>query len=79
MESKIKEMPVKEAPSEAQMIEARKETIKNIKGELDDLRVQAEYEELITNIEVARYKRFEISMKMAQYSQFDNESDPSTQ
>ncbi len=76
MESVTKEMPVNEAPSKEEMEKIRKETIKNIKGELEDLRIQAEYEELITTIEVARYKRFEISLKMAQYSQFDNDFEP---
>jgi hypothetical protein len=79
MEPTIKEKPVKDSVTEEQMIAIRKETINNIKEELGDLRIQAEYEELITTIEVSRYKRFEISMKMAQYSQYDTEPDPSTQ
>lgn len=77
--SETTEMPIKNAPTEEQMIAIRKETIENIKEELPDLRIQAEYEELITTIEVSRYKRFEISMKMAQYSQYDTEPDSSTQ
>ncbi len=77
--SETTEMPIKDATTEEQMITIRKETIENIKEELPDLRIQAEYEELITTIEVSRYKRFEISMKMAHFSQYDTEPDSSTQ
>lgn len=52
--------------SEEEALAKRKEAIKNMKGDLPDLRIQAEYEELITKIEAARFERIQISMHMAQ-------------
>jgi len=56
----------KNQPTEKEMLAKRKEAIKNIEKDLPELRVQAEYEELITKIEIARFERIQISMQMAQ-------------
>ena len=62
------------AEHEAAMKEQKKQLIAFYKAELPLLRLQAEYEETLSKIEIAKMQRLEIMMTKAQMMQDQNES-----